>query len=51
MKRHKTGFSLEQIKEVLSAPPTEFQQSPDNPWVQLKKEQEGLEHEQEKKKD
>jgi len=51
MKRHKTGFSLEQIKEVLSAPPTEFQQSPDNPWVQLKKEQEDLEHEQEKKKD
>ncbi len=40
IKRHKIGFSLDQVKEALSAAPTEFQQSPDNPWVKLKKEQE-----------
>lgn len=40
LKRHKIGFSLEQIEEALSAPPKDFQQSPDNPWVKMKQEQE-----------
>jgi hypothetical protein len=39
-KRNPIGFSREQIVEALSAPRTDFQDSPDNPWNKMKKEQE-----------
>lgn len=40
IKKNRIGFSPEEMLAALKRPPTEFQNSPDNPWVQLKKEQE-----------
>jgi hypothetical protein len=40
LKNNKIGFSKEKLLEVLNQPRNAFHDSPDNPWNQLKKEQE-----------
>ena len=39
-KKFSIGFTPEQLLEALKRPQNEFHDSPDNPWNQLKKEQE-----------
>jgi hypothetical protein len=39
IKNNKIGFSKEQMLEALNQPRNAFHDSPDNPWNQLKKEQ------------
>jgi hypothetical protein len=40
LKNNRIGFSKEKLLEVLNQPRNPFHDSPDNPWNQLKKEQE-----------
>jgi hypothetical protein len=39
-RKHSTGFNTEQLIEALNRPQSDFHDSPNNPWNQLKKEQE-----------
>jgi hypothetical protein len=40
IKNNRIGFSKEEITKILNQPRNPFHDSPDNPWNQLKKEQE-----------